>query len=537
MTPTSFNEANFSGWIDLLQKGVTAVATAGDNKYVGNKYSYSSAAKAASNLIAVFPTICSSSISADTAYIISKAVERKAFVILQLALTAANITDMRDGIEYLRQFHQNLKTNSSAEDYMMALDKFADANGGSYAADRQEMRKFLRMEESTGILPLDNIKETSINDFMIREMGFGGIEIMGRIVSEAKHEKRYNAGSTSNDMYDDHSTNQYSTTNHNYNSKYDYSNDDYKEMLKNEKDKSKYQADREKDERDNAKEREKRRKEFDTSRQSTAEYERDRAKIRKDREQYEFDRAREEDRMKDLRRQQDDARKSSVVNYIKPPSALRDQDVKKMNELVPMIMTVSFKNTQTGGDVNFIIGIKSKCIKANSDEIIKKIYNNNQDGKGLVNFIRATTGEIKFVKDLLLGLDQNKQDVIAASKRGSNEEIWNTLKIRAQNAKMYLRQGAVNYASAITTVVISQEDADYMYKTMNIDINNPHTALQFMKAYNLLGFCIVDDTVEEAKFLWDDGDPRFESVSYTMLEREEKDQSYKKVVNLLAKMR
>lgn len=422
MTPTSFNEANtFSDWADLLQKGVTAIATAGDNKYTNSKqYSYSSAAQAASNLMAVFPTICSSSISADTAYIISKAVERKAFVILQLALAAANITDMRDGIEYLRQFHQNLKTNSTMADYMMAVDKFADETGGKYSTERNEVHKFLNME-STGIVPLDNIKETSVNDFLIREIGFGGFEITGRVINK---------------------------------------------------------------------------------------------------DSYEYP-----------------IRPMTEAGTNKPAAALRDQDVKKMNELVPMIMQVSFKNTQTGADVNFIVGIKSKCIKANSDEIIKKIYNNNQDGKGLVNFIRATTGEIKFVKDLLLGLDQNKQDVIAASKRGSNEEIWNTLKIRAQNAKMYLRQGAVNYASAITTVVISQEDADYMYKTMNIDINNPHTALQFMKAYNLLGFCIVDDTVEEAKFLWDDGDPRFESVSYTMLEREEKDQSYKKVVNLLAKMR
>lgn len=537
MTPTSFNEANFSGWIDLLQKGVTAVATAGDNKYVNaKKYSYSSAAKAASNLIAVFPTICSSSISADTAYIISKAVERKAFVILQLALTAANITDMRDGIEYLRQFHQNLKTNSSAEDYMMALDKFADANGGSYVSDRSEMRKFLKME-STGIIPLDNVKETSINDFMIREMGFGKLEITGRVLSEdyKPPHKVYKDAGWSNDTYNDNSSHEYHNTN--YNSRYDYNNDDYKEMLKHDRERSRYQSEREKEENERAKEREERHKEYDSSKKAAADAEKERNEIRRDRERYEFERRKAEDQRKDAQRQQDDERRANTVNYIKPPSALRDQDVKKMNELVPMIMQVSFKNAQSGADVNFIVGIKSKCIKANSDEIIKKIYNNNQDGKGLVNFIRATTGEIKFVKDLLLGLDQNKQDVIAASKRGSNEEIWNTLKIRAQNAKMYLRQGAVNYASAITTVVISQEDADYMYKTMNIDINNPHTALQFMKAYNLLGFCIVDDTVEEAKFLWDDGDPRFESVSYTMLEREEKDQSYKKVVNLLAKMR
>ena len=221
--------------------------------------------------------------------------------------------------------------------------------------------------------------------------------------------------------------------------------------------------------------------------------------------------------------------------YIMKAPELKDNDVKKMNEMVPTLMIVRFYNVATKSQNEFIIGVKSKCIKTNADEIFKKIYNNNKDGKGLVNLIRATTGEIKFVKDLLLGLDQTKADVMSMNKKGSNEDIWHILQVRAQNAKGYLRQNRTNYASAITTVVITQEDADYLYKQMNIDVNNPKIAMQFMKAYNLLGFAIVDDTTESAKFLWDDGDLKFEELSYTMMEREDRDSSYKNVVNLLAK--
>ena len=46
---------------------------------------------------------------------------------------------------------------------------------------------------------------------------------------------------------------------------------------------------------------------------------------------------------------------------------------------------------------------------------------------------------------------------------------------------------------------------------------------------------IVDETLEIAKFLYDDGEGEYETITYSGLEREQKDNT-KKIVNLMSKM-
>ena len=57
-----------------------------------------------------------------------------------------------------------------------------------------------------------------------------------------------------------------------------------------------------------------------------------------------------------------------------------------------------------------------------------------------------------------------------------------------------------------------------------------------MEAYNLMNITIADESLEIAKFLYDDGDGIFEALSFDGLEKESKDSSYKKIVNLMSKI-
>jgi hypothetical protein len=58
-----------------------------------------------------------------------------------------------------------------------------------------------------------------------------------------------------------------------------------------------------------------------------------------------------------------------------------------------------------------------------------------------------------------------------------------------------------------------------------------------MESYNLMCFVIVDEVNEYAKFLFDTGEDSFETLSFSSLERESSDSTYKKVVNLMTKMK
>ena len=63
----------------------------------------------------------------------------------------------------------------------------------------------------------------------------------------------------------------------------------------------------------------------------------------------------------------------------------------------------------------------------------------------------------------------------------------------------------------------------------------PRVITPIMEKLNLLYFLVVDST-SEAVHMITDGDDEFESYSFTALERESGDSSYKKVINLMTKI-
>ena len=89
---------------------------------------------------------------------------------------------------------------------------------------------------------------------------------------------------------------------------------------------------------------------------------------------------------------------------------------------------------------------------------------------------------------------------------------------------------------AITSLVVTQDEADFLYKNYNIKIENIGTARNILQKYNLLSIVIVDESIEVVKFLFD-GDDSFETLSFNNLERESGDGMYKKVINLMNKMK
>lgn len=242
----------------------------------------------------------------------------------------------------------------------------------------------------------------------------------------------------------------------------------------------------------------------------------------------------------------DNANKENLKSYIDNQKQqmdyfnkqLLDTDVKKCNEMVPslLIINVSYDKGDTVVDCHFIVGVKARLIPVDSFEIIDKIFVKHNDSNTLLNIIRATTKETSFVKDFLLGVDKAKVDALSNSRRGSVSRIWKTLERRAikSNINKALRRN--NDATAITSLVITQDEADFLYKNYNIKIENIGTARNMLQKYNLLSIVIVDESIEVVKFLFD-GDDSFETLSFNNLERESGDGMYKKVINLMNKMK
>lgn len=232
-----------------------------------------------------------------------------------------------------------------------------------------------------------------------------------------------------------------------------------------------------------------------------------------------------------------DHRKTSA-DYFK--NQIADSDFKKANELMPTSLTVNF--TIVDGDKivpynNGIIGVKAKLYPISSDDIVNHIAEKDVAKNGLLNFIRATTREISFMKDFVLAIDKAKIDAMSMSvRKNTSDKMWKVLERRATTSRLKRALRQNNNAAAITTLAVSQEEVEYLRKNHNIDLERVGTVMGLFESLNLMCICIVDESLEVAKFIFDEDEPMWETISFTHLERESSDNTYKRVVNLMTKM-
>lgn len=430
----------------------------------------SSLTKATSGLTLVFPVLCSKTLPLDTATMISKAVEKKAVSLLQIAFSAFNITNSKDATQFIKNFHTNLKGKIGVDDFIDAMDSYANESGlipkermGMYKAVMEDLRNINYTFN-------DDISESSINDFKVRSDSMGNFSV----IKEADHKERQDGA--------------------NY---------------KLNKDKFKYQR-----------------------RHDGAEY-----KLSKDK----FDHQKDQDAIDNQRKDTRDSvqNRKDTADFFK--NQLVSTDVKKANEMVPTMMIVNLittdPTTQSAIEHPVVIGVKAKLYPVDSQDVINKLITKRVDSNILLKFIKASTREISFVKDFIFAIDNAKLSAVANSKNGSQtNKLLKVLERRALGGKIRKAFKVNNAYKAISTLVISKEEAEEILRTSNIDIMNPSAIRQIMESLNLMMFIVADESEESVSIIMDSGDDTYEVISYNHLEREASDNSSKKIVNLMTKV-
>ena len=495
---------------------------------------YSSLTKATKGLIMEFPVLVSKANHIESAGIVAKAYEAKFVTLLHLAFAACGITNDKDGLEFLRGFHTNLDDKMSVDEFIDVMDGFVKEST-TMTADSRIMYEAVRRDMKNLCFYFDDdIKESSLNSYSVMK-GYNTL----RVVKEAddpveeliKDENEKNRNDTAKDSLKQREK------------EFEYRKDHdgrlYGYQKAHDKDRDKF--DREKfgyqKERDVTK---------DKFEEDKFGYQKDHDAKKDEFEKLKFDTdtafrgAKDQrDTMKDQRDAQAHgmnmmkASQDLFTNYIVP------SDLKKANEMVPTMMIVNFviDPGEKGEYINkqMVIGVKAKLYEVEPVDVINKIITKNVDNNILLKLVKVSTREISFVRDFLLAIDSAKVDALSRSKRGSANKLFKVLERRALGGKIRKALKQKDYCKAITSLVISQEEAEELLKN-NIDVSNPKIIRPIMEKLNLISFAIIDESSESVKFLFDTGDDVYETIPLSKLEREQKDGMSKKVINLMAKM-
>lgn len=494
--------------IDVMKDGVTTfdgkLNPSGAAKSLSRA---SSLSKATSGLTLIFPVLVGSDIPIESASIITKAVERKAVTLLQIAFSAYNISNTKDATEFIRSFHTNIKGKMTMDDFIDAMDSFSE----QVQMPREDKRKYDAVMEDLKHccnyhLPED-ICESSINDYKVAVRGINTVVVKEAGGKPSMFDGKGLRGNFGLGYGDVHGP--------------DYMDDNQQQAFDNG-----LKANRD------SRETEKNNRERDAAKLS-------KDKFDADQDQRKIDNARNDrvDNRLDARNDTQNAKDT----FDMLSKQLLPTDVKKANEMVPSMCIVNFitldKDTQSQISRQIVIGVKAKMIPVDPTDVANKIITKHTDSNVLLKFIQATTREISFTKDFLLALDNAKLSAIANSKKGSNTyRLLKVLERRALNGKVRKALKVNNAYKAISTLVISKETAEGLIRYNNIDVMNPGVIRKLMEQLNLMMFIVADETEESSSIIMDTGDDNYEVLSYTHLDREAADGSYKKAINLMAKV-
>jgi hypothetical protein len=454
-------------------------------EWMRTKNNTGSIARRAANLTLVFPVLVSTALSIDKAIIISKALERKCATLMQILFSSIQVTSAKDLGEYISQFHSNLNTkNLDLGDFINAVDTLAN-EGAITITDKDVYDTVMEDMKNINYYIDTALTETSVNDFKVKKNMYGeqSVVLEKKISINPNNVSLGTAAVVSdNPLPSPSQTRTAGSANFTTGSSKTRTLNTIKNNIINN---------------------DIRTKETITNKTVV------------------------------------DANNSGKDAATIFKTQLTQAELNKANELVPTTMFVNFISKSKDGDAitvnNGVVGIKCKMYPINSMDIIYRISSKYDDNNWLINLIKASTREISFLKDFLFAIDKAKLDAINMSKETNSAKMFRTLERRSSKNVLYTLLKK-NNAAPITSLVISQEEIEYLKKYNNLDLEKVYNARVILEKFNLMDIVIVDEVLETAKFLFDDGDGVFETLTLDALEKEAKDSSYKKVVNLMGKL-
>lgn len=204
----------------------------------------------------------------------------------------------------------------------------------------------------------------------------------------------------------------------------------------------------------------------------------------------------------------------------KVPQLLNDRDVKKANDVQPYAIQIRLstinENNEFVGYWDLVIGVKTILHLIRSDEIVDNIARSIANRSVMFNFIRWTTGEISFIKDLLLHLDDLKFDV---NNRAKGYSAWFPTLKRLKDRKVSFKNFRANQLIPNSSLVISSYEVNLLEEKYGIIIKDVGIAKRLINNLFLMTLVILDDASLTMDILYQDS-TSFETYALETIQRE-----------------
>jgi hypothetical protein len=190
------------------------------------------------------------------------------------------------------------------------------------------------------------------------------------------------------------------------------------------------------------------------------------------------------------------------------------QQEKRNNHMAPTVVssTIMLKSGDRTIQTEISFGVKAVLHVVKSDDFVKAIASNSIKDTIALRLVKFTTGEIKFWKDLVFGIDTLKK-VFNRTRHQKAFSMLNALKysmmkINSENlskqAQIVIRDGgsienaaAGNYHTnsilPTTSLVITNEEVQEIEKLTGLDFSRAYDAKGLFEELNILSLYIADE--------------------------------------------
>ena len=199
---------------------------------------------------------------------------------------------------------------------------------------------------------------------------------------------------------------------------------------------------------------------------------------------------------------------------------LTNQKVEKLNDMTPYglevrLIAVNDQN-QFVQYVDIVLGIKTVIHPVQADDLIDNIGRAVQNKSLAFKFLRWTTGELSLIKDLILNMNEMRND---AFNRSSKTPFFSKLK-RIKNRRFGIDMfGSPHFVIPNSTIVVSTYVVDKLNESMGIELRNPATAKKTVDSLFLMGLVILDEGTGLVSVMYD-GDTQFQNYTIDGLEKD-----------------